>query len=210
MNAVGALTFPDNPADEENVRGNLYEYLNLPEFNVDVPSHFYAFLDDCDDHEDKGVFIYMGVVNGVRQGKGWSLINVMDGTGTAGFFDEQHTGIEKGKSYVILVANNRVMEFVPVDEIRENKAAFVRFLNLKQLSFAEDEFYVLAWKPRKTKAGANMGTLLVANSSREMRSITVFPSSFAMAHTRLELGKAFKMEFGKTKQGDLTLEEVIK
>jgi len=102
------------------------------------------------------------------------------------------------------------MEFVPVDEIRENKAAFVRFLNLKQLSFAEDEFYVLAWKPRKTKAGANMGTLLVANSSREMRSITVFPSSFAMAHTRLELGKAFKMEFGKTKQGDLTLEEVIK
>ena len=210
MNAVGALTFPDNPADEENVRSNLYEYLNLPEFNVDVPSHFYAFLDDCDDHEDKGVFIYMGVVNGVRQGKGWSLINVMDGTGTAGFFDEQHTGIEKGKSYVILVANNRVMEFVPVDEIRENKAAFVRFLNLKQLSFAEDEFYVLAWKPRKTKAGANMGTLLVANSSREMRSITVFPSSFAMAHTRLELGKAFKMEFGKTKQGDLTLEEVIK
>ena len=160
MNAVGALTFPDNPADEENVRKNLYEYLNLPEFNVDVPSHFYAFLDDCDDHDDKGVFIYMGVVNGVRQGKGWSLINVMDGTGTAGFFDEQHTGIEKGKSYVILVANNRVMEFVPVDEIRENKAAFVQVPKPKTTFVCrEDEFYVLAWKPRKTKAGANMGTL---------------------------------------------------
>ena len=210
MNSVGALTFPDNPADEEGVRSNLYEYLNLPEFNVDVPSHFYAFLDDCDDHEDKGVFIYMGVVKEVRRGKGWSLISIMDSTGTAGFFDEPNTQIEKGKSYVILVGSNRVMEYVPVEEIRENKAAFVRFLNLKQLSFSDDEFYVLAWKPRKTKAGANMGTLLVANSNREMRSITVFPSSFAMAHTRLELGKAFKMEFGKTKQGDLTLEEVIK
>ena len=208
MDAVGALTFPDHPVDEDKVRSNLYEYLNLPQINTDVPQHFYAFIDDTDDFDEKGAFIFMGIVKGIRRGKGWSRVEIMDNVGTVGIFDDEHTNIEKGRSYVILVANNRIMEYVPVEDIKTSDAGFLKFLNYRQLPFSDDEFFVLSWKPRKTKAGKNMGTLLVANTKRELRSVVVWPDAFAMAYTRISTGEAFQMTFGKSKTGDLTLQEV--
>jgi hypothetical protein len=54
-----------------------------------------------------------------------------------------------------------------------------------------------------------MASLVVADHERKMESIVVFPTAFAMAYTRLEEGGAFELEFSKTKDGDLTLKEVI-
>ena len=208
MDAVGALTFPDNPVDEEKVRKNLYEYLNLPEISADIPQHFLAFSDEVDDFDEKGVFIFIAVVKGIKRGKGWSRVELMDNSGTTGVFDDEHTEIEKGKSYLVLVGNNRIMEYVPIDELATTKSGFVRFLSLKQLPMTDDEYFVLKWKARKTKAGKNMATLVVANSKREMRSVVVWPDAFAIGYTRLEEGKAFEMEFGQTKSGDITLKDV--
>ena len=72
----------------------------------------------------------------------------------------------------------------------------------------DDQYFVLKWKARKTKAGKNMATLTVANSSRELRSMVVWPDTFATAYTRLEEGKGFDLEIGKNKSGDLVLKDV--
>ena len=39
-------------------------------------------------------------------------------------------------------------------------------------------------------------------------SITVFPTSFAKAYMSIEEGKSYKFDFGKTKDGTVTLEDV--
>ena len=157
---------------------------------------------------ENGVFIFIAFVKSITRGKGWSRVDLMDNSGTNSMFDDEHTEIEKGKSYLILVGNNRIMEYVPVDEISTSTSAFVRFLNLKKIPMNDDQFFVLKWKARKTKAGKNMATLTVANSSRELRSMVVWPDTFAQAYTRLEEGKGFDLEIGKNKSGDLVLKDV--
>jgi DNA polymerase-3 subunit alpha len=209
LRSVGALTFPDNPRNEEGVRNNLYQYLNLPEFNVQIPQHFHAYISSVDDFDEKGAFILMGVVRGIKRGKGWSRVEILDSTGSIGIFDEEETSIEAGKTYIILAGSNRIVEAVPVDEIRESDSPLIRFLNYKQLPYGQDEYYVLSFKPRTTKAGKRMASLVVADSGRELMSMIVFPSNFAMAYTRLEEGKAFKINYNLSKDEDMVFQEVV-
>ena len=209
LNAVGALTFPDNPRDDEKIRENLYEYLNLPEFTTSVPQHYHAYLNSVDEFDEKGVFILMGVVRGIKRGKGWSRVEILDSTGSIGVFDEEETKIEAGRTYIILVGSNRVMEAVPVDEIQNSKSTLIRFLNYKQLPYSNDEYFALSFKPRITKAGKRMASLVVADSGRELMSMIVFPSTFAMAYTRLEEGKAYKINYSISKEEDIVFQEVI-
>ena len=62
----------------QEIKENLYEYLNLPEFNISVPSHYHAFINDICDFEEKGSFILMGMVKSIKRGKGWSRVEVLD------------------------------------------------------------------------------------------------------------------------------------
>jgi DNA polymerase-3 subunit alpha len=209
LKAVGALTFDDCPRDNQEIRNNLYEYLNLPEFTTSVPQHFHAHLSSVDDFEEKGAYILMGVVRAIKRGKGWSRVELLDNTGSVGIFDDEETKIESGRTYIILAGSNRILEAIPVESIQESNSALIKFLNYKQLPYGEDEHYVIAFKPRVTKAGKRMATLIVADSNRDLHSVIVFPNVFAMAYTRLEEGKAFQVEFNKTKDEDLVLQEVI-
>jgi DNA polymerase III alpha subunit len=53
LRVIGAATFNDNPRNDQEIKENLYEYLNLPEFNITIPSHYYAFIQDIVDFEEK-------------------------------------------------------------------------------------------------------------------------------------------------------------
>jgi DNA polymerase-3 subunit alpha len=209
LRSVGALTFPDHPADQEEIRSSLYEYLNLPEFNIQIPQHYHAYISGSDEYDEKAALIMMGVVKSIKRGKGWSRVEILDQTGSVGIFDEEETSIEPGRTYILLVGSNRIVEAVPVDEIKESNSPLIRFLNYKQLPYSNDEHFVLSFKHRKTKAGKNMGTLVVADSGRELKSMVVFPSTFAMAYTRLEEGQAFKINYSLSKDEDLVFQEVI-
>jgi DNA polymerase-3 subunit alpha len=209
MRSVGALTFPDNPRDDEQIRENMYEYLNLPEFNMQVPQHYHAYINSVDEFDEKGAFILMGLARSIKRGKGWSRVDILDSTGSIGVFDEEETSIEAGRTYIILVGSNRIVEAVPVDEIRESNSPLVRFLNYKQLPYGQDEYFVLSFKPRITKAGKRMASLVVADSGRELMSMIVFPSAFAMAYTRIEAGNAYKINYSLSKDEDLVFQEVI-
>jgi hypothetical protein len=187
----------------------MYEYLNLPEFNMQVPPHYHTYVTTVDEFDEKGAFIMMGVVRSIKRGKGWSRVELLDNTGSVGIFDEEQTQIEAGRTYIILVGSNRIMEAVPIDEIRESSSPLVRFLNYKQLPYGQDEYFVLSFKPRITKAGKRMASLLLADSGRDLLSLIVFPSNFAMAYTRLEPGNTYKINYSLSKDEDLIFQEVV-
>jgi DNA polymerase-3 subunit alpha len=208
LRITGAATFPDNPRNDQEIKENLYEYLNLPEFNMTVPTQYHSFIQSTEDFEEKGSFILMGMIKSIKRGTGWSRVDVLDKTGSIGIFDDENTTIEIGKTYLLLASDNRIVSAIPVDEIKTSPNALVRFLNYKQLPFAEEEMFVVSFKPRTTKAGKKMALLTLADSSRDLHSITVFPTSFAKAYMHIKEGNTYKFDFGKTKDGTITLEDV--
>jgi DNA polymerase-3 subunit alpha len=208
LRVIGAATFSDHPRNDDEIKEHLYEYLNLPEFNITIPSHYYAFISDTENFEEKGSFILLGMVKAIKRGTGWSRVEVLDKTGSIGIFDEEQTTIETGKTYLLLATDNRIVSAIPVDEIKGSDNALVKFLSYKQLPYSDEEMFVVSFRPRVTKAGKKMATLTLADTGRDLHPITVFPTAFAKAYMKLEEGKAYKFSFGKTKDGTITLEDV--
>ena len=209
LRLIGAATFSDNPRNDEEIKENIYEYLNLPEFNITIPSHYYAFIQDIDLFEEKGSFILLGMVKTIKRGKGWSRVEILDKTGSVGIFDEEGTTIETGRTYLVLANDNRIISSVPVDEIKKSSSALVKFLSYRQLPFKDEEMFVVAFKPRTTKEGKKMASMTLANTSRELKSVLVFPTAFAKAYMNIKEGNAYKFVFGKTKDGTVILDDVL-
>jgi hypothetical protein len=68
---------------------------------------------------------------------------------------------------------------------------------------------VLSFTPRVTKAGKRMANMIVADSSREMTAAMVFPTMFSTGYMKCQPGKVAKINFGETKEGTITLKEVL-
>jgi DNA polymerase-3 subunit alpha len=209
LRVIGAATFPDNPRNDEEIRENLYEYLGLPEFNTVVPSHYHAFINEVDEFEEKGSFILMGMVKGIKRGTGWSRVEILDKTGSIGIFDDEQTTIEPGRTYIVLASDNRIVAAIPSDDIKTSESALIKFLNYRMLPYKDEEMFVVSFKPRITKAGKKMGTLTLADASRDLHSVTVFPTAFAKAYMKIQEGNAYKFSFGKTKDGTVILEDIL-
>ena len=208
LRLTGAATFLDNPRNDNEIKENIYEYLNLPEFNITVPSHYHAFIQPIEDFEEKGSFILMGMVKAIKRGKGWSRVEILDKTGSVGIFDDEQTKIETGKTCLILASDNRILSAIPVDELKGSDNALVKFLNYKQLPYKEDEMFVVSFKSRITKTGKKMASLTLADTSRDLHSVTVFPTAFPKAYMHIQEGNAYKFSFGKTKDGTVIMEDV--
>jgi DNA polymerase-3 subunit alpha len=209
LRLVGAATFHDQPRNDEEVRENLYEYLNLPEFNTSIPQHYHAFINDVEEYEEKGAYILMGMIKGIKRGKGWSRVELLDRTGSTGIFDDENTTIEAGRTYIVLASDNRIVTAIPADEIKGNPSGLVKILNFRQLPYKEDELFVVSFKPRVTKAGKKMASLVLADASREMHSVTVFPTAFSKAYMKIDEGNVYKFSLGKTKDGTIIMEDVF-
>jgi DNA polymerase-3 subunit alpha len=209
LRVTGAATFEDNPRNDQEVKENLYEFLNLPEFNISVPQHFYAFINDVEEYEEKGSFILMGMVKSIKRGKGWSRVELLDKTGSVGIFDDEQSSVEPGKTYIILASDNRILSALPADEIGKTESAITKYLNYKQLPYKDDELYVVSFKPRITKAGKKMAYLTVADVSRDLHSVTVFPTAFPKAYMKIKEGNAYNFALGKTKDGTIIMEDII-
>ena len=208
LRSVGGATFEDNPRNDDEIKQNLYEYLNLPEFNIAVPQHYHAFIDDVCDFEEKGAYILMGMIKDIKRGKGWSRVEILDKTGSVGIFDEEQTAIEAGRTYIVLASDNRIVSAIPVDEIKGNNSALLKILNFRQLPYKDDEMFVVSFKPRVTKTGKKMASLVIADSSRGLHAVTVFPTTFAKAYMKIDEGKIYKFALGKTKDGTVIMEDV--
>jgi len=125
-----------------------------------------------------------------------------------GIFDDEQTAIETGRTYLILCSDNRIVSAIPSDEIRSSDSALIKFLNYRMLPYKDDEMFVVSFKSRVTKAGKKMASLTLADSSRELHSVTVFPTTFAKAYMRIQEGNAYTFSFGKTKDGTVIMEDI--
>ena len=143
-----------------------------------------------------------------KRGKGWSRVELLDKTGSTGIFDDENTTIEAGRTYIILASDNRVVTAIPADEVKGNTSALIKILNFRQLPYKDDELFVVSFKPRVTKAGKKMASLVLADANRELHSVTVFPTTFAKAYMKIEEGNVYKFALGKTKDGTTIMEEV--
>jgi DNA polymerase-3 subunit alpha len=209
LRLIGAATFDDNPRNDEEVKENLYEYLNLPEFNVSIPQHYHAFINDVEEYEEKGSFILMGMVKGIKRGKGWSRVEILDKTGSIGIFDEEQSTVEAGRTYILLASDNRIVTAIPADEIKGNQTGLIKILNFRMLPYKEDELFVVSFKPRVTKTGKKMASLVLADATRTLHSVTVFPTAFSKAYMKIDEGNVYKFSLGKTKDGTTIMEDVF-
>jgi hypothetical protein len=150
----------------------------------------------------------MGMVKSINRGKGWSRVEILDKTGSVGIFDDEQSNIETGRTYLILCSDNRIVNAIPSDEIRNSDSAVVKFLNYRMLPYQDDQMFVLSFKQRTTKAGKKMGLLTLADTSRALHPVTVFPTTFAKAYMKIEEGSAYTFSFGKTKDGTVIMEDV--
>jgi DNA polymerase-3 subunit alpha len=211
LNAVGAATFSDNPkrGDERN---NFYEYLNIPAFETpDIPPGVKAQFRTLDEFEETGCFAVLGMVKGIKRGTGWSRIEVVDETGTAGIFHTENTPIEPGSMYAMLVADNRVARYVTVDELtRGSTNTFVKHLFTKSYRDLTEGFYrVVSFQSHKTKAGKNMAYLVLSDAEKNLTRVLAFPQMFHKAYGFCKEGSTVEAEFGQTEDGTVFLREVI-
>lgn len=211
MNAIGAAVYPDNPLRGDE-RDNFYEYLNIPAFQTkDVPPKVKSQFRDLEDFSETECFPVLAMVKKIVRKAGWARAELVDETGTAGIFMDENLPLEAGQMYAVLVANNRVARFVPIDDLTtESNNTFVRHLFDNDLAQLTDNFYkVLSFQSRITKAGKRMANMVIIDQYGEMANVLVFPQMFHKGYGKCKEGAVVGMDFGSTDDGSLFLREVF-
>jgi DNA polymerase-3 subunit alpha len=211
LNSIGALALPDNPRNDTEVRKNLYDVLNLPEFNFTLPANFYSQIDENEDYDEAKAHILMGISKKIKRGKGWCRIEFLDKTGVVGIFDEADSKIEQGKTYIILAGNNRIASYINVEELESHKNhPIVTFLNYDTPPYGKDEYLVLSFRARNTKAGKKMAHMVLADWNKNIIPVVVFPSMFSQGYMKCEPGKVVKLLTNELKDGTIALQSILK
>ena len=201
MDAVGALNIGEMRVTNEQIKANLYEYLNLPETAVSLPSHWPAYMTTADEFDDQGAYVMTGFVTNIKRGKGWSLITVMDRTGSFGVFHDENTTIIKGEQYLFLIGSNRIVEAIPLSEVKDSDSGLIKWLNLTDGPCATNEFFVLSFNQRTTKQGKRMGSMIVSTYDRELLPMVVFATQFPTAWAKLRPGNAYHINYEEGRDG---------
>jgi DNA polymerase-3 subunit alpha len=210
LNKIGAAAFPDNPRTG-NERDNFYEYLQIPAFETkQLPPRVKLQFRPLEEYEDKGCFVILAMVRDIKRGQGWARIEVLDETGTAGIFHTEHTPLEKGQMYAMLVADNRIARYAPMEELEPtSRNTFVQFLWKSTFPDLTENFYhVVSFQSRQTKAGKNMATMVICDEEKNMQSVLIFPQQFNKAYTKCKEGSTVLVELKVTDDGAVFLENV--
>ena len=212
LNAIGGAAFDDNPR-RGNERENFYEYLKIPAFETkQVPPKVRVQFRDLDEYEEHGCFVVLGMVKKIKRGQGWSRIEVVDETGTAGIFHEENTPIEAGNMYAMLVADNRVARYAMMEDLTpDSKNTFVQFLFTDSFPDLTENFYkVVAFQTHKTKSsGKNMAYLVIADAEKNMVRAMAFPQMFHKVYGKAGEGKAVALDLSQTDDGAVIVKDVL-
>jgi len=209
MDNIGALTFDDNPRDNDRIKQNMYEYLNITEFRSIIPIEFAPFKSTSDDYDENGAHILSGVVKKIKRSSTWSRIEFMDALGVVGAFDSESSKIEDGRHYIFAIADNNITEAIPVDEFEKHKEnPLMIYLAFRNLPCKDDESYVVAFKTKMTKKGQRMATMMVSDSRKNITSVIIFPSMFSEAYMKCEPGNSIVMNTIE-REGNKVLREVV-
>ena len=207
LNRIGALAFDDNPRTGEE-KNYLYEYLNIPEFNADIPRYLDAYIKTLEEYDERGSFIIMAMVKSIKRGQGWSRVEVVDKTGTAGIFHDEDTEIESGKMYLFLVSNNRIAEYVLPEDLKKSDTGFSRYITATNLPLVDGEYFVVSFSSRKTKKGDNMANVVLAEEDKNLISAVAFPKIYTQARMSLKTGHSAKVVMKELDDGTMAINNI--
>lgn len=211
LNAVGGAAFNDNPRRGDE-RDNFYEFLQIPAFETKtLPPKVRMQFRTLDEFEEHGCFCILAMVRNIKRGEGWSRIEVVDETGSAGIFHTQDTLIEAGQMYAMLVAENRVARYVPLSEIGPNSTnSFVQFLyDLELKDITPGWQKVVAYQPHTTKSsGKKMAYIVFCDENRELTRAMAFPQMYLKAYSKCKEGSVVMPTFEKTDDGAVYIKEI--
>jgi DNA polymerase III subunit alpha len=210
LNAFGGATFEDNPRAED-YRSNLYEYLGIPAFETNAITHnMRQMIRPLEEFTDDEVFTVMAMVKGVKRGEGWQRIDMVDSSGTSGVFAEPQDEIIKGSMYLFLIANNKIVKYIDMNELGDyQEDVLIDYLRRPVLSeVPEGQYKIIAAKKRKTKAGKNMATLVVSDHEKNLDRIMVFDSKFDRTRSLAKLGSVRAIDISIMKDGTKALKDI--
>lgn len=212
LNAIGGAAFDDNPLTG-NERENFFEYLNIPAFETqEVPPKIRAAFRTLDEFSPDDAFVTMGMVRGIKTGPGWARVEMVDETGSAGVFTNEHHTIESGNMYIFLIADNRIARYINVKDFDPDAGDdLTKFLVAESFPTVVDGLYkVVAFNSRTTKAGKKMATVVLSDEEKNLTSALVFPQQFMRAYSRMPAGAVVDVELQQTKDGDTLFVSEIK
>jgi DNA polymerase-3 subunit alpha len=209
LNAIGGASFPDNPLTGQE-RDNFFEYLNIPAFETrEIPPKVRAQFKQLDEFSQEGAFVSLGMVRGSKSGPGWARIEIVDESGSAGVFTNEHHTIESGQMYIFLIADNRISRYIKVGDFDINSDdPLTRYLATDRIKVPEDKLAVVSFTSRVTKAGKKMATAVFSDANKNLTSALVFPQSFMRCFALLREGRVVNVEFKETQEGTLFVDKV--
>jgi DNA polymerase-3 subunit alpha len=209
LNSIGAAAFPDNPR-QGNEQENYYEYLNIPKFDIGgIPPYIKTQINTLDDFEQLGTFVFMAMVKSIKRGDGWSRVELVDETASAGVFHTEQTQIEAGNMYFFLVGDNRIHRYVPIDKVvnEDITDTFVNYLYASDFEI-DDKYYVVDFTTYVTKAKKKMAHIIVSDSGKKLTRCIVFPTMYSRALGLMRSGSVCKLEFNEGDDGTIIVKEI--
>jgi DNA polymerase-3 subunit alpha len=209
LNAVGAAAFPDNPRTGEE-KENYYEYLNIPKFDISgIPPYIKSQINVLEDFENLGSFVFMAMVKSIKRGEGWSRVQLVDETGSAGVFHTEQTQIEPGNMYFFLVGDNRIHRYVPIDKVvnEDLSDTFVNYLYAPEFDVG-DKYYVVDFNTYITKSKKKMAHIILSDSGKKLIRCIVFPTMYSRALGLMRSGFVCNVELTEGDDGTIIVKDI--
>jgi DNA-directed DNA polymerase III PolC len=201
LNAVGASEFPDHPIDPEEVANNFYEYLGIPSFDSGmVTEKMRERITGLVDYNEKGTQIVLCIVNDITSKNGWTRISVVDGEASASFFADEKHGLSKGHRYLLVLANNSLVDYVDLAEYTSSNP-IIRFLQ----GGMDDHTYIIGAKARTTRNNKRIATVVFSHRSKPYSAL-VFESNLDIARRVCLKGAKVDLALKQTKDGTTYLD----
>jgi DNA polymerase III subunit alpha len=212
LNAIGGAAFEDNPRNGRE-RENFYEYLAVPAFEMkDLPPKVKTQFRLLEDFDPDAAFMTMAMVRGIKRGKGWALLDLVDETGSAGVFTDENTPIEPGNMYVLLVASNRVARYMDLADLTDDEfqAPLKDFIfDVEYGDVPQGMMKVVSFKSRTTKAGKKMADAVFADHDKNLHPAMVFPQQFHKAFGQCKDGAVVDVQFDQTDSGATFVRNIL-
>lgn len=200
LNSFGGASFDDNPVPED-YKKHLYEFLGIPAFDTNlITPKMKEQLLPLEEYVDDDTFVVMAVVKNIKRGEGWARVDMVDSSGTAGAFADQDIDVTKGKMYVFLIGNNRIMQFVDLDDLQEKDDLLMDYLRRPVLEdIPVGQHKIIYAKRSTTKNGKKIAHVVVSDSDKNLETLMVFEKDLPLVRASCKLGSVRKLNIGNYK-----------
>lgn len=207
MNKIGAAAFDDHPRTGSE-RENFYEYLSIPAFeSKDLPAHVKLQFRNVSEYTEDEAFVVCAMVYNIKVGPGWGLVEFVDESGSGGAFASSNIPLEKGKMYVLLIANNRIARYITTDDIINGEGgAFGKYLDKTVLNLKEDEYRCISYNERTSKAGNKMADAVFTDRDKNLIPCMIFSSVLDRARMTCVTAAKCRPVFAEKESGAIYLQ----